>query len=158
MNMRSGWTRFLRGRRILSSTGRTAGDSSSAAPRKATKPHDRPGETTAWELRLDGRDLFRRYGIAIASNAAAVLVTLLLFHSLFSRNPFALFYAAVMVSAYYGGLGPGLLATVVAVWALDYFFLPTFFRPTMRLPDLVQVGLFGSVALLISGLNANRKR
>jgi L-asparagine transporter-like permease len=36
-------------------------------------------------------------------------------------SPFMMFFAAVMVAAYVGGLGPGLLATVLSALASHYF-------------------------------------
>ncbi len=39
------------------------------------------------------------------------------------QSPFLLFAAAVMVGAWFGGLGPGLLATGLGALAADYFFL-----------------------------------
>ncbi len=38
-------------------------------------------------------------------------------------TPFLLVFGAIIVSAWYGGLGPGLLATAVSALATDYFFL-----------------------------------
>ena len=99
----------------------------------------------------------RRYGVAVVSVVGSVLLTLLLYSAVFARNPFALFYAAVMISAWYGGLGPGLLATALAAWAIDHFFVPSFLSPSAKLTELFQVGVFGSVALLIAWLNGNRK-
>ena len=65
-----------------------------------------------------------RYGLAVASVAVAVLATLPL-------NPNALmspvFFLAIIVSAWFGGGRPGLLAAVLASLALAYFFLPPFY-------------------------------
>jgi signal transduction histidine kinase/CheY-like chemotaxis protein len=80
----------------------------------------------------------------------------LLWEPVLSRNPFALFYAAVMLSAWYGGLAPGMVATVCSVWAIDTFLLPSFLSVAGP-QEFVQVGIFGGVALLISSLNAMRK-
>ena len=38
-------------------------------------------------------------------------------------TPFLLVFGAIIVSAWYGGLGPGLLATFISAIATDYFFL-----------------------------------
>lgn len=53
-----------------------------------------------------------RYGVAIASVIAALLLTLLL-QPWFKEAIFSLFFAAVTLSTWYGGLEAGLLATVV---------------------------------------------
>src|SRR5215204_7395156 len=73
--------------------------------------------------------LLLRYGIALASVAVALGLRLLL-DSLFIQSSLLLLIlgatmlsASVMVSAWYGGLGPGLLATALAAFIADYFFL-----------------------------------
>src|SRR5829696_10137013 len=72
--------------------------------------------------------LLLRYGIALASVAVALGLRLLL-DSLFIQSSLLLLIlgatmlsASVMVSAWYGGLGPGLLATALAAFIADYFF------------------------------------
>jgi len=65
-----------------------------------------------------------RYGIAVMSVAAALGLKLLLDPIIVQETPFRLMVGAVVVSAWYGGLGPGLLATVVGGLITDYFFLP----------------------------------
>src|SRR5437867_13081852 len=64
----------------------------------------------------DEASVLRRYGVALAATATAYAASLLLW-PLIDPNAFALFCAAVMVSAWYGGLGPGLLATGLATHA-----------------------------------------
>src|SRR5690349_8918998 len=54
-----------------------------------------------------------RYGVALLTVILALTLTLLLW-PLFDPPVFSLFFAAVMISAWYGGLGPGLLATTLA--------------------------------------------
>src|SRR5215203_1274058 len=73
--------------------------------------------------------LLLRYGIAVAS-VTLVLGLRLLLDSLFLQDTLLLLIfgatslsASVMVSAWYGGLGPGLLATALAAGIIDYFFL-----------------------------------
>src|SRR2546422_307747 len=58
----------------------------------------------------------QRYGVALAATTVAYGALLLLW-PLIDPNAFAPFCAAVMVSAWYGGLGPGLLATRLATRA-----------------------------------------
>ena len=70
-----------------------------------------------------------RYGIAVASVAVVLGLRLLLDSLFLQSNPLLLILgatslsASVMVSAWYGGLGPGLLATALAAFITDYFFL-----------------------------------
>jgi len=69
-------------------------------------------------------------------------------------SPFLLFFASVMVSAAYGGLGPGLLATLLAGIASNYFLTPPFYRFTLSTrSEIVGLILFvveGSVISVIS--------
>lgn len=55
-----------------------------------------------------------RYGVAVWSVAAVTLVRLLLQPDLGSRARFLSYVLAVMFSGWYGGLGPGLLATALS--------------------------------------------
>src|SRR5256885_10004073 len=63
------------------------------------------------------------YGVAIAVVAAALAVKYL-FSDLGSDHPFLLLPAAVIVAAWYGGRGPGLLAAVIAAIGADLLFFP----------------------------------
>jgi PAS domain S-box-containing protein len=65
-----------------------------------------------------------RYGVAVLAVGMAFLVKLLLDPLIVQETPFLLVFGAIMISAWYGGLGPGLLATFAAGLATDYFFLP----------------------------------
>jgi PAS domain S-box-containing protein len=64
-----------------------------------------------------------RYGVAVVVVGMAVGIKLLLNPVVPQDVPFLLLFGAVMVSAWYGGLGPGLLTVVLAGLATDYFFL-----------------------------------
>ena len=63
------------------------------------------------------------YGIAVLSVASALIISKWAGLHLQSA-PVSLFLCAVMLSAWYGGAGPGLLATVLSVLAFYYYFLP----------------------------------
>ena len=94
------------------------------------------------------RSQLLRYNIALFSVALALLLTLLL-HSLLTPAVLALFYAAVAISTWYGGLWPGLLATAMSTLAFNYFLLTS-----NRLDLVVPSVVFVLVTLLISSLNA----
>jgi K+-sensing histidine kinase KdpD len=102
-------------------------------------------------------DSLLRYGVAILAVVVASLSTMLL-SPVLQPAPFSLFFAAVMIAAWYGGLGPGLVATILSSLALDYFFLGTIYSLGMGLDDVVRLGVFGLVALFTSSLNAARYR
>jgi PAS domain S-box-containing protein len=71
-----------------------------------------------------GRSNWLRYGVAVLVVGMALLVKLLLDPLIAEQSPFLLLSGAVMVGAWFGGLGPGLLATVLGALGADYFFLP----------------------------------
>src|SRR5215207_1875250 len=68
-------------------------------------------------------DIGLRYGVAMLAVGAALGIKLLLDPLTVQDTPFLLVFGAIIVSTWYGGLGPGLLATVVSALATDYFFL-----------------------------------
>ena len=100
----------------------------------------------------------RAYALAIALVVGATWVTLRI-QPLMGESISPLFFAAVMVSAWYGGWGPGLLATALAGWSSAYYFLDN--PPGQGLfgwDDWIRLGVFVMVAVLISSLTSLRKR
>ena len=98
-----------------------------------------------------------RYGVAVASVGAALLLSVLL-RALVQENPFLLFFAAVVFSAWFGGAGPALLAIFLSAVAVSYFFIPPLGSLEVnRLGALRLVG-FGVVSLLIISMSEARRR
>jgi signal transduction histidine kinase len=95
--------------------------------------------------------------VAAATVGAAVAATLALWEPVFSRNPFGLFYAAVMITAWVGGLLPGLFATTLAMVIIDYLLIPSFFSGA-GWRDAVQACTFAGIAVLVSSLKTRRDR
>src|SRR5258708_5798787 len=93
-----------------------------------------------------------RYGVAILSTTLALIPTLLLANVAESR--LALFGVAVMVSAWYGGWKPGLVATSFALTVGAYFSLTGHHTPEQYRTSIIRLALFVSVALLICWFNA----
>lgn len=100
---------------------------------------------------------FFRYGVAVLSVVLSLVLTWLLW-PLLDPPVFSLFFAAVMISSWYGGLGPGLLATALAVLVIDISLLHFSGKPTLTLHSVLRLAVFILVALLISSLTAARKR
>ncbi|WP_251957995.1 ATP-binding response regulator [Nostoc commune] len=96
----------------------------------------------------------QRYSIAFLTVLLALLLTLLLWQLHRLNSIYPLFLAAVMVSSWYGGLNPGLLATFLSAIVCAYFLLPPFY--SLAVSGFSAVGLlqFVLVALLISLLNS----
>ena len=73
--------------------------------------------------------------------------------------PALLFYPAVVLSAGYGGLGPGLVATVLSGLTISYYWLPPRYSfAVSELSDLVGLVVFLAVGLLISVINERQLR
>jgi PAS domain S-box-containing protein len=93
-----------------------------------------------------------RYGVAVLSTTLALIPTLLLADIAESR--LAVFGVAVMVSAWYGGWKPGLVATSFALTVSAYFSLAGEHTPAQYRSAIIRLALFVFVALLICWLNA----
>ena len=93
-----------------------------------------------------------RYGVAVLSTALALIPTVLLADV--SESRLALFGVAVMVSAWYGGLKPGLVATSFALTVIAYFSLVGPHSPDQLRTAILRLSLFFFVAMLICWLNA----
>jgi len=66
-----------------------------------------------------------KYAVALIAVGAAFALRYGLYGTLENRIPFGFFTLATLISAWYGGLGPGLLAAVGGLVLADAFFLPT---------------------------------
>lgn len=98
-----------------------------------------------------------RYGLAVLSAGLALLLTRLLGHSM-DASPAPLFFAAVIITAWYGGMGPGLFAIALSTFAIDYFLITPDEAFAITLVDVPRVAAFVLSAFLISSLTAARKR
>ncbi|MHC5736312.1 DUF4118 domain-containing protein [Nostoc sp.] len=72
------------------------------------------------------RSLLAPYAVALLAVGSGLLLTLLL-QPLLKPSIFLLFFAAVAISAWYGGMEAGLLATALSTLAVSYFFLEPVF-------------------------------
>jgi diguanylate cyclase (GGDEF)-like protein len=111
--------------------------------------------TSASSLRSVGRHL-RWYGLAVVLSALALLLMMLL-RPLMEHSIFFLFLAAVAISALYGGLGPGLVATFLSALASDFFFLPPDNVLLGGMEETLRLGIFLATGLMISWLAHSRK-
>src|ERR1700687_2492295 len=93
-----------------------------------------------------------RYGVAVLSTALALIPTVLLADV--SESRLALFGVAVMVSAWYGGWKPGVVATSFALTVSAYFSLSGPHSPVESRIAIIRLSLFFFVAMLICWLNA----
>jgi len=97
------------------------------------------------------QSLPRRYGWALGSVALWLLLSL--GTPLASQgNALLLGLAGVTASAWKGGVGPGLLATLLMLLAVDFVF------PALRAAGGLRPSLFASVAILVSALSQAKKQ
>jgi PAS domain S-box-containing protein len=95
--------------------------------------------------------LLLRYSLTVLIVVVALVIMLILDPWLsMSRSPFLLFFSAVIVSGWYGGLKSGLLATFLSALLSGYFFLPPAYELSFDLSNFVRIGLFASQGLLFS--------
>jgi PAS domain S-box-containing protein len=93
-----------------------------------------------------------RYGVAVLSTTLALIPVLLLPNIAESR--LAVFAVAVMVSAWYGGWKPGLVATSFALTVSAYFSFSGEHTPAQYRSTMIRLTLFVVLAMLICWLNA----
>ena len=108
---------------------------------------------TLWQM----TSTVMRYGLAVSGVVAAGLVTALLRHFV-NGPPWTIFLATIMISSWVAGLGPGLLAGVLSILAIDYFFVPPLHEFSLKIEYLPHLVAFGLSALFVSWLSDRRKR
>ena len=113
----------------------------------------------AWRIeRPSVLRLIWRYVLAVLFVAAAA-ATARLINPRIGESTASLFFAAVILSAWTGGLGPGLLATALAAYVAGaYYRLNPVGSPGFGWDDGLQAGVFVIVAVLISSLTSMRLR
>jgi two-component system sensor kinase FixL len=114
---------------------------------------DRPGGSTPPGASGSAPATARRYMVALGALAVALLFRYLLREPFGLRVPFLQFYPTILVAAWYGGLGPGLLVTALSALAAMYWFLPPVGLAVGDPTDLLSLGVFVATGLVISWLN-----
>jgi PAS domain S-box-containing protein len=98
------------------------------------------------------------YAVAVGTSLIAATLALVLSPQI-PAIPFILSILAVLISALYGGRGPGLLATVIGALVSAYLTVPSAATPGLTASEnLLWFGLTVLIMFLISSLNSVRKR
>src|SRR5438105_4215476 len=96
-----------------------------------------------------------RYGLSALSVAICTAVT-------FPLQGFgvrtSLFFPAVLLSTWFGGTGPGLLAVLLSTLSINFFFTEPFFAFQFSARDIPTTVAFFFSALVISSWSTARKR
>jgi PAS domain S-box-containing protein len=104
------------------------------------------------------RPFLWRYGMAIVASLIAVFVAHF-FNEFFTEIPSVLFFAVVAFSAWYGGFGPGAVATFLGATAILFIFLnPTYSFSIADARTAFQLVAFIAAGLLTSYLSGARLR
>jgi signal transduction histidine kinase len=104
--------------------------------------------------RVNARTL--HYGFAVLVTLGASLLTKWI-GPFVNHNLFDFFQGAVVLSAWYGGLGPGTMTAALSIMTLDYFFIPPLHTFNLGAADLSRLVIFGTVAVLTSSLSSQLK-
>lgn len=97
------------------------------------------------------------YALAVTFTMASLLLTAISW-PVVSDVPFLIPMAAVALSAWLGGLGPGMLSAALSIVSVDFFLIEPMYSVFTELTDVLQFGVFGLVALIIGWLEENRQQ
>ncbi|MBD2465248.1 PAS domain S-box protein [Oscillatoria sp. FACHB-1407] len=101
---------------------------------------------------------FFPYIVSIASTAVALFLSLWLDDIIF-RTVGALFYVAIAISTWYGGLKPGIVASVLSLLAIHYyFFSPLHQFPSESAHHALRLLLVALVSVIITLLSSNLRQ
>ncbi|MFZ1975037.1 MAG: DUF4118 domain-containing protein [Candidatus Acidiferrales bacterium] len=97
-----------------------------------------------------------RYGLAVLSVGAALMFSRWPgFH--LGSAPASLFLCAVMFSAWFGGVGPGVLATVLSVLGFNYYFLEPLYSFAVKPDEIPRFVIFFASSLFAGSLGAAQR-
>jgi signal transduction histidine kinase len=108
-------------------------------------------------LQWSRRSAFVNGAVAVLSVAVALVAALLLEPRMHSSPFVSLSLCAVMFSAWFGGLGPGLLATVLSVAGFTYYFVPPVNSFAVVATDFPRIVLLTVTGLFVVWLNVSRR-
>ena len=93
------------------------------------------------------------YIVAVGAVVASLLLRYRLRESFGLKVPYLQFYPAVILAAWYGGLGPGIVATALSALAAMYFLLPPAGYAVADPADQLSLAVFTGTGLVIAWLN-----
>src|ERR1051325_663239 len=95
------------------------------------------------------------YGLAVVTVAAALVITGAIQEY---TEVTTLFYAAIVITAWFGGMGPGLLAVVLSAVSIDYFFVQPLYTLGLGPKHITFLIVFGFLAVLTSLMSSKRRK
>lgn len=107
-----------------------------------------------WNTRASSYPILLRFVVPIASVLFIFLLKLQLEHFFQGDSPYLIFFAAIIINAWYGGFKTSFLATILSAIIIDYFFLkPIFSFSIYSINDYLKLTLFLLIGTLISILS-----
>lgn len=108
----------------------------------------------------NARDAVRRYGLATLLAIVALALRGLLLPLLGEDNPYHTMWAAVVIAAWYWGIGPSILTTLIGAVGVWYWFLPPSYSFALKDPKAAIAGIVGFLffsGLIIALSESNRR-
>lgn len=105
--------------------------------------------------KVENPTIFYRYGFAVITALISVLVNAA-FWDVTKQAPMMFMVGAVALSAWQGGLLPGMLTAALSILMVDYFLLEPRYAIFTSPTSILQFVLFGLIAGLISWLEEHR--
>ncbi len=113
-------------------------------------------DTSQIRIGAAGRHWALRYGVAAL--ATGVALGLWFISPIMHQDPFALFLAAVIVSARFFGFGPALFCTALSVLSIDYFVFQPHFTLALTVSDLERLVVFVVICVVGGSIARQRSR
>jgi PAS domain S-box-containing protein len=102
--------------------------------------------------------LILRYGVAVLSVIAALIIVRWMEIVLGSASHASIFLCAVIFSAWFGGVKPGLLAVALSMLAFDYYFVSPNHSLAIEIKEIPRLVIFSLSALFVGLLSASQRR
>lgn len=99
------------------------------------------------------RPAYVRYSFALILLAFITLLKLQYFEYIGEKTPFLLYFGVVIIATGFGGIGPGIVSTILSAVVCDYFFVQPINQFHFGKVDNIQVMVFVLECLLLIGLS-----
>lgn len=97
------------------------------------------------------RSSLKRYLVSVLAVSLSIPLTIAVAHFFHGKAPLLFFTVGVVISAAYGGLGPGLLATALSVGIVQSFFQPEMFVLAVAHSNVILFTILGVAVSFILG-------
>ena len=106
-----------------------------------------------WRVRTSSPSRFAGFSVALVITLIAFVLSIIL-QSLIQPHLYAIFYVAVILAAWYGGPGPGLVACILSVLAAEYLYSLPAVPVIEGASNWVELSIFVAVSLAIAAITA----